>query len=92
MGKKVEFKTLAELEAMHTGSLMKRRDALLQCTERPDRENAAASVGTGPIEFKDSPQWRQAYSDLKQVLDRREHLPNKQERKALRQARAKKSR
>jgi len=75
---------------MHTGSLMKRRAALLACEESftvadrdvlPDTEN-------GRIEFKNTPQWQQAYADIKSVLATREHIPNKQERKAIRQARA----
>ena len=87
----VEHKTLAELEAMHTGTLMNRRKALLKC---PETSGLAASqrMPNAAIGAKDTPSWKKAYSELKSVLDKREHLPNKQERKALRQARAKNKR
>ena len=74
---------------MHTGSLMSRRKALLQCKESLDLSGEVAQKSPGLIEFKDTPEWQCAYNDLKQVLSQREHLPNKQERKALRQAAAK---
>lgn len=73
---------------MHTGSLMSRRKALLQCKESASHNSQEARQVSGLIECKDSPEWQRAYSDLKQVLSQREHLPNKQERKALRQAAA----
>lgn len=87
----VEHKTLDELEAMHAGTLMNRRKALLKC---PETSGLAASqaLPNAAIGAKDTPSWKKAYSELKIVLDKREHLPNKQERKALRQARAKNKR
>jgi hypothetical protein len=45
----------------------------------------------GLIQFKDSAVWEQAYSDLKEVLSRRENIPSKKERKEIRQARANQS-
>lgn len=42
----------------------------------------------GLIQFKDSAVWKQADSDLKEVLSRRENIPSKKERKEIRQARA----
>lgn len=89
MTKKVEPKTLAELEAMHTGSLMSRRKALLSCSETAGAAHQPESPASQSIEFKDSDGWRRAYRELKSVLDKREHLPSRQERKAMRQARAK---
>lgn len=86
MANKVEPKTMAELEKMHTGTLMNRRKALLKCDESFEQTKSSSS---GKIEFKDTPEWQQAYKDLKTVLDTRENLPNKQERKAMRQAKAK---
>ncbi len=89
MSNEIEHKTIAELEAMHTGTLMNRRAALLKCpeiSELPPQEKASAF---GKIRFKDTTVWQQAYRDLKGVLDKREHLPDKQERKAMRQAQAK---
>lgn len=74
---------------MHTGSLMSRRKALLQCQETAGTPEQAESPSSQPIEFKDTAAWRRAYQELKSVLDRREHMPGKQERKARRQAKAK---
>ena len=82
-------KTLAELEAMHTGSLMSRRQALLKCAETSTLTMQDKASLLIPIQFKDTTVWQNAYRDLKSVLDQREHLLNKQQRKALRQARAK---
>lgn len=88
----IAAKTLTELAAMHTGSLMSRRQALLKCADTaPLSEQEKASLFL-PIRFKDTQVWKNAYRDLKSVLDKREHLPNKQERKALRQAQAKRNR
>ena len=87
--KTIASKTLAELASMHTGSLMTRRQALLSCAETSTLSaQDKASLFTA-IQFKDTQVWQNAYRDLKSVLDKREHLPNKQERKAQRQARAK---
>lgn len=85
----IEPKTLAELQAMHTGTLMSRRQALLKCPETSTLTLQDKTSLFTPIRFKDTTVWQNAYRELKSVLDSREHLPNKQERKALRQARAK---
>lgn len=95
MANKVEIKTLDELNKMHTGSLMKRRAALLKCEESfeaTDRNGYEAKLmveDTRLIEFKDTPEWQQAHADLKNVLSARENLPNKKERKEIRRAKAK---
>ncbi|BES70557.1 hypothetical protein RE428_15750 [Marinobacter nanhaiticus D15-8W] len=82
----------AKLEQMHTGSLMNRRSALLKCAETAAIPGDAALNRPGArartIRFKDQPEWKQAYAELKDVLSIREHVPNKQERKAMRQERA----
>ena len=90
MSSKVERKSLAELEEMHTGSLMSRRKALLKCEESFELSDQINPSNSSEIEFKNTVEWRQAYQDLKSVLDTRENLPNKQERKAMRQAKARK--
>jgi hypothetical protein len=97
MVSKVEIKTIEALEKMHTGTLMSRRVALLKCEESfvasdhgVYEAKPSASI-TGIIEYKDSREWKQAYKQLKDVLAAREHVPNKQERKKLRQLKAKKS-
>ena len=92
MSNKVEPKSVEELKAMHTGSLMSRRKALFKCDESLEYSDKTVNSNYGLIEFKDSPEWKRAYKDLKQVLSTRENLPNKKERKAIRQATAKRCR
>ena len=95
MSSKVEIKTIEELNKMHTGSLMNRRRALLKCEEsfqasdRNTYETKPLTAETGVIEFKDTPEWKLAYKELKFVLSSRENLPNKEERKAIRREKAK---
>jgi hypothetical protein len=92
MPSKVEIKTVEELKAMHTGSLMRRREALLRCEESFEQSDRYGyepqPIAGGDIEFKDTPEWKQAYAELKVELATREHVPNKQERKALRRQQA----
>ena len=82
---------------MHTGSLMSRRAALLKCEEsfemsdRNGYETKPNVSQAGLIEFKNTPEWQEAYKDLKKVLSTRENVPNKQERKEIRREKAKKS-
>lgn len=97
MASKVEIKTIADLNEMHTGSLMSRRAALLKCEEsfelsdRNGYEPKPKVSETGLIEFKDTSEWQQAYNELKIVLSKHENIPNKQERKEIRKEKAKKS-
>lgn len=97
MASRVEIKTVEELKEMHIGSLMSRRAALLKCEESfvlSDRNGHEANYKaskSGFVEFKDTPEWQQAYSDLKAVLSTRENVPNKQERKEIRKEKAKNS-
>ncbi len=96
MSSKVEVISPENLSSMHTGTLMNRRAALLKCEE--SFESGCAEIGaqpasskTGLIEFKDTAEWKEAYQELKNILDTRENLPNKQERKEIRQTKAKQS-
>lgn len=90
MASKVPIMKVHELEALHTGSLMSRRKALLQCEETLNHSDQMKhEPSKSMIEFKDTPQWQTAYADVKIVLATRENVPNKQERKAMRQAKAK---
>ena len=91
MSKKLDVIIKADLEKMHTGTLMTRRSALLKCEESFELSDQYHPNQHNGIEFKNTPQWKQAYEDLKAILATRENIPNKQERKALRQAKAKKS-
>ena len=73
--KKIETIDLESLEQMHTGSLMSRRKALLACEESiklSDRDQGYV-VENGYIEFKQTEEWKKAYSQLKSVLKNREH-------------------
>ncbi|WP_143557470.1 hypothetical protein [Solemya velum gill symbiont] len=91
MSSRVEFKTREQLEAMHTGSLMKRRDALLKCDEsfKLSDQSVIPPIASAYIEFKDTPEWKQAYAELKSVLATREHVSSKKERKEIRRQKAK---
>ena len=91
MANQVEKKSKAELAEMHTGTLMARRKALLECDESlemSDKDEGYQHV-EGIIEFKNTPEWKQAYADLKGVLSSRENVLNKQQRKEARQMQAK---
>ena len=71
MPSKVEPKTIDELKEMHTGTLMKRRKALLKCEESlkvSDRYGYEEELSVGLIEFKDTPEWKKAYGDLKKCF------------------------
>jgi hypothetical protein len=91
VSKKLEVISKPDLEKMHTGTLMSRRNALLKCEESFEMSDQYQAAKSDGIEFKNTPQWEQAYQDIKAVLSTRENIPNKQERKALRQAKAKQS-
>lgn len=85
----VEPKSLEELESMHTGSLISRRKALLMCDESFEYSDELEPPKHELIQFKDSDEWKKAYSELKAVLSTRENIPSKKERKELRQNKAK---
>ena len=58
-----------------------------------DWRRAAARPGiNGYVEFKDQPQWQQAYTDVKPVLSEREHMPTAEESAERRTQLAKKNR
>ena len=92
MSSKVPIISNEELDSFHTGILMTRRKALLKCEESfelSDQFDHGSFAQQEFIEFKNTPQWKQAYAELKMVLSTRENVLNKKERKALRQAKAK---
>lgn len=68
------------LEALPTASLLARLKRLRWCEESRAgsdlSEREVASAGD-LILFKEDSAWRDAHADLKAVLDRREHLPDK---------------
>ncbi len=97
MPSKVKLLPFEDIKAMHTGTLMSRRAALLKCEEsfkhsdRDGHESEPEQSATCFIEFKDTDEWQKAYGELKLVLATRENIPSRQERKAERQFKAKTS-
>jgi hypothetical protein len=81
-----------QLMTLHTGTLMKRRDELLKCDESLEMSDSLKTELNSQdlIQYKNTKEWREAYADVKEVLSTREHVPNKKERKLLRQQKAKK--
>ncbi|MFC3153475.1 hypothetical protein ACFOEK_20710 [Litoribrevibacter euphylliae] len=71
---------------------MSRRHALLECEESFELSDQYRESSYNEIEYKNTQQWKQAYQDIKEALSDRENIPNKQERKALRQEKAKQRR
>ncbi|MDB4265202.1 hypothetical protein N9891_00475 [bacterium] len=72
---------------MSTGSLLKRWKDLLSCEdsyEGSEKEHDCEPILIDSIEFKESPQWRIAYQDVKKILAIREHIPRPAEKKARR--------
>ncbi len=76
---------------LHTGTLMKRRDELLKCDESLEMSDSqhTKQIPLGLIQYKNTKEWQEAYTDVKEILSTREHVPNKKERKILRQQNAK---
>ena len=68
-----------ELQRMHTGTLLKRLSNLRSLQESLEKsdwslEERDTVAAAGLIAFKDTAIWKQAYSDLKTLLDSREHI------------------
>lgn len=78
------------LEGMHTGSLLSHLQKLRACEEtfsQSDRNKIKEEPSPqliGHIEFKDTAEWKTAYSLTKEILSTREHLPTAAERKRRR--------
>lgn len=69
-----------ELEALPSGALLARLKRLRWCEEdeeHSDLSDEEVASALHLILFKSDPRWRSAYADLKDVLARREHVPNK---------------
>jgi hypothetical protein len=68
--------SLEELEKLSTKQLLARLRQLHQCEESAllsDRDDA--SDASGIILFKDTPEWKAAYEQVKGGLSLREHVP-----------------
>ena len=80
MSSKVKIVPKSELEKLHTGSLLSRRNQLLACEEsfmdsdRVGLEEEPDPKRTGFVEFKNTDEWQGAYRDVKDILGTREHL------------------
>lgn len=98
MPNKVKILDTSTLEEMHTGSLKRRLTELHRCEEsfaESDKygyQKEPNPKETGYIEFKDSPEWKEAHSTVKRILANREHIPNTETRKIDRKQRAKQNR
>lgn len=65
------------LEALPTGALLARLERLRWCEESfaaSDMSDEEYAGIAGKVVLKDTDTWRQAFADVKAVLDRREHV------------------
>ena len=82
--KAVPIISVAELEKMHTGSLLTRLQKLRELEEDPASSTwleEEISQFDDMILFKSSNEWKMAYRDLKSVLNTREHVPRGRNKK-----------
>jgi hypothetical protein len=81
MPSQVKIMARAELKSLHAGSLLTRRNRLLACEEAFDQsdrfrhDEKPEPQRPGLIEFKDTPEWAEAYQDVKATPATREHVP-----------------
>lgn len=76
----VEPVAFAELNKLHTGSLLARLKLLRSLQDSFDLsdwlpEERDAVEAAGLIAFKETATWKAAFSDVKRLLDDREHMP-----------------
>ena len=88
MSAPVPILNVSDLEAMPTTALLKRWRALLSCepsyvmSDRVGYEPEADPKDSGMIEYSECSEWRDAYADVKKILETREHIPRGPEKKA----------
>ena len=91
----VKRMTVDQLEELHTGVLMKRREELLSCEEflswppGAHEKRLEEFESAEFIEYKETKLWKQAYADLLGVLSKREHVLTGEQRKQRRLDKAK---
>jgi hypothetical protein len=81
--------SLEELEKLSAKQLLARLRQLNQCEESAllsDRDDASKTSVT--IQFKDTPEWKAAYEQVKGLLSLREHIPKGAELAKKRKRRA----
>ena len=92
MGRDIPIVDRSVLQTMHTGALISRLRHLLECEESlalSDRVgDEQGQISSEVIEFKNTDIWRNAYSEVKEILAHREHLPRAEERRVKRMSRA----
>jgi hypothetical protein len=91
--KSIHPMSLEEIETLSTKQLLARLKSLHQCEESAtlsDRDDATNTCEI--ILFKDTPEWKAAYEQVKEVLPMREHVPNGAELAKKRKRRALSSR
>lgn len=90
----VEAISKSELESWDTKRLLRRLEVLRSCMEWiDDRDISPEEVAQveGRILLKGTPEWNQAWSDVKQLLATREHVPRKTSFTPKRRGRVEKS-
>jgi len=68
---------ITDLEKLNTSRLLKYLKHLNQCEEsidKSDLELCESESAEGIIQFKDSQIWNLAYTNVKSILDKREHI------------------
>jgi len=81
--------SLEELEKLSTRQLLARLARLRQCEESAllsDRDDVSHTSES--IQFKDAPEWKAAYEQIKGVISLREHVPKGAELAKKRKRRA----
>lgn len=79
-GMRTKFLTKPELERLPTKRLLAYRDSLYAYHEGPSHEITLYGMpDLGRELHKQSPEWREAITKVKEVLATREHVPSRRE-------------
>jgi hypothetical protein len=80
---------LEEMKKLSTKQLLARLKRLHQCDESVSLSDYDSAIDTSEaILFKDTPEWKTAYEQVKEVLSSREHVPKGAELEKMRKKRA----
>ena len=97
MGSLVKIISKEDMEKFHTKVLLKRRKKLLECEEAIEwpegshQDNLEKLENAGIIEYKQTQLWEKAYSELKEILSKRENILGSAECKEKRMRKAKRN-
>jgi hypothetical protein len=87
--KAIHSMSIEELEKLSTKQLLARLKSLRQCEESASRSDRDDLSNTSEvILFKDTPEWKAAYEQMKGLLSLREHVPKGAELARKRHTRA----